>query len=155
MTMPRTMLDWQGQPRPASGPVRDGGGSIRCSDSRHSPDRRTATSFSLGPTLGERNSKMTDQHEEWQRRLRNDLPAGLSRRIFMASGAATAGVAAAPPPAAAESGPALAGASGAMPLEVESPMARWKLPQPLEFVNGATERFSFPNWQSSNADSVY
>jgi len=48
-----------------------------------------------------------------------------------------------------------AGAAGFKPLEVNSPMARWKNPQSLEFVTGATERFSFPNWQSGNDDSVY
>ena len=49
----------------------------------------------------------------------------------------------------------LAGASGFKPLEVNNPMARWKKPQSLEFVTGATERFSFQNWQSGNDDSVY
>jgi hypothetical protein len=34
-------------------------------------------------------------------------------------------------------------------------MARWKKPQSLEFVSEATKRFSFPNWQSGNDDSVY
>jgi hypothetical protein len=34
-------------------------------------------------------------------------------------------------------------------------MARWKKPQSLEFVSEATQRFSFPNWQSGNDDSVY
>lgn len=49
----------------------------------------------------------------------------------------------------------MSGASGAQPIEVNSPMARWKKPQSLEFVTGATERFSFPNWQSGNEDSIY
>ena len=31
------------------------------------------------------------------------------------------------------------------PLEVNSKMAKWKNRQPLEFVEGATKRFSFPN----------
>jgi len=48
-----------------------------------------------------------------------------------------------------------AGASGFKPLEVNSPMARWKSPQPLEFVEAATKRYSFPNWQSGNDDSIF
>jgi len=47
------------------------------------------------------------------------------------------------------------GASGLEPLEVNSPMAKWKKPQSLEFVTGATKRYSFRNWQSGNDDSVY
>jgi len=47
------------------------------------------------------------------------------------------------------------GSSGIQPLEVNSPMARWKEPQSLEFVTEATKRFSFPNWQSGNEDSIY
>jgi hypothetical protein len=42
-------------------------------------------------------------------------------------------------------GPNRAGAPGIQPLVVDSPMARWKEPQSLEFVTGATELFSFPN----------
>ena len=34
-------------------------------------------------------------------------------------------------------------------------MARCKEPQHLAFIQGATERFSFPNWQSGNDDSVF
>lgn len=41
------------------------------------------------------------------------------------------------------------------PLEVNSPMAKWKNSQPLDFVESATKRFSFPNWQSGNEDSIY
>ncbi len=48
-----------------------------------------------------------------------------------------------------------AGASGFQPLEVDSPMARWKEAQPLDFVEAVTGRFSFPNWQSGNDDSVF
>jgi hypothetical protein len=47
------------------------------------------------------------------------------------------------------------GAAGFEPLEVNSPMAKWKKPQSLDFVTGATERFSYRNWQSGNDDSVY
>ena len=47
------------------------------------------------------------------------------------------------------------GASGFQPLEVNSPMAKWKKPQSLEFVTAATRRYSFRNWQSGNDDSVY
>ena len=47
------------------------------------------------------------------------------------------------------------GAAGFEPLEVNSPMARWKKPQSLDFIAGANERFNFPNWQSGNDDSVY
>ena len=52
-------------------------------------------------------------------------------------------------------GPNRVGASGSKPLEVDSPMAKWKEPQPLEFVDAATQRFNFPNWQSGNEDSIY
>lgn len=48
-----------------------------------------------------------------------------------------------------------AGAAGFKPLEINSPMAKWKKPQSLDFVTGATERFSYRNWQSGNDDSVY
>ena len=48
-----------------------------------------------------------------------------------------------------------AGASGSKPLEVNSPMAKWKKPQSLEFVEAATKRYSFPNWQSGNEDSIF
>ncbi|MFC3615639.1 serine hydrolase domain-containing protein [Lutimaribacter marinistellae] len=34
-------------------------------------------------------------------------------------------------------------------------MARWKNPPPLGFVEAATSRFSFPNWQSGNDDSIF
>jgi CubicO group peptidase (beta-lactamase class C family) len=49
----------------------------------------------------------------------------------------------------------LAGASGSKPLEVNSPMAKWKKPQPLDFVEAATKRYTFPNWQSGNDDSIF
>ena len=39
----------------------------------------------------------------------------------------------------------LAGDSGFKPLEVNSPMAKWKKPQPLDFVEAATKRYNFPN----------
>ena len=52
-------------------------------------------------------------------------------------------------------GPVRAGASGFEPLEVDSPMARWKKPQSLEFIAKATKNYSFPNWQSGNEDSIY
>ena len=45
--------------------------------------------------------------------------------------------------------------SGFKPLEVDSPMARWKKPQSVEFVEKATKNYSFPNWQSGNDDSIY
>jgi len=41
------------------------------------------------------------------------------------------------------------------PIEVNSPMAKWKKPQSLEFVTEATKNYSFPNWQSGNDQSVY
>jgi len=47
------------------------------------------------------------------------------------------------------------GAPGFQPLEVNSPMAKWKKPLSVEFVRGANERYSFSNWQSGNDDSVY
>jgi CubicO group peptidase (beta-lactamase class C family) len=49
----------------------------------------------------------------------------------------------------------LAGGRSTKPIAVDSKMARWKKPQSLEFVSAATKRFSFPNWQSGNDDSVY
>jgi CubicO group peptidase (beta-lactamase class C family) len=90
----------------------------------------------------------------------SDRSVDVNRREFMARSAllgvaAAAGLAVAPQGAAARSGPVRTGASGFAPLEVNSPMARWKLPQPVEWVNGAHSRFSFPNWQSGNDDSVY
>ncbi|CAB9509742.1 Betalactamase [Seminavis robusta] len=41
------------------------------------------------------------------------------------------------------------------PIQVDSPMKKWKSPQPLAFVKAAASRWSFPNWQSGNDDSVY
>ena len=90
--------------------------------------------------------------------------AGMSRRKFIATSAllgvsaGVAGVDLRPRAALAKESTGklkLAGASGSKPLEVNSPMARWKKPQSLEFVTRATERFSFPNWQSGNDDSIY
>ena len=52
-------------------------------------------------------------------------------------------------------GPVRVGASGSEPLEVDSPMAKWKKPQSLEFIEKATKNYSFPNWQSGNEDSIY
>ncbi len=89
-------------------------------------------------------------------------PADMRRRRFVvhgaALGAAAGGLSLGIGPAtgfAATGEPTRAGAAGLQPLEVDSPMARWKKPQSLEFVTGATERFTFPNWQSGNEDSVY
>ena len=87
-----------------------------------------------------------------------------SRRTFMATSAliGAAGVAGAVglglnPTAVHAKGSRLknVGASGFQPLEVNSPMAKWKKPQSLEFVTAATRRYSFRNWQSGNDDSVY
>ncbi len=52
-------------------------------------------------------------------------------------------------------GPVRVGASGFEPLEVDSPMAKWKKPQPIEFIEQATRNYSFPNWQSGNEESIY
>lgn len=41
------------------------------------------------------------------------------------------------------------------PLHVDSVMKKWKVPPTLDFVSGAVKRWSFPNWQSGNDDSVY
>ena len=49
----------------------------------------------------------------------------------------------------------LLGGQGYKPLEVNSPMARWKKPQSLEYIEAATKRYTFPNWQSGNEDSVF
>ncbi|MGB5452734.1 MAG: serine hydrolase domain-containing protein [Sedimenticolaceae bacterium] len=90
-----------------------------------------------------------------------DKPANESRRAFMATsallGAAGAvGLGLNPTTVfAKDGGLKRSGASGFEPLEVNSPMARWKKPQPLEFVEAATKRYSFPNWQSGNDDSVF
>lgn len=40
-------------------------------------------------------------------------------------------------------------------LNLESRMSKWKQPQSLDFVYGASKRFSFVNWQSGNEDSIY
>jgi hypothetical protein len=40
-------------------------------------------------------------------------------------------------------------------LNMETRMSNWKQPQPLDFVYGATSRYSFVNWQTGNDDSVY
>ncbi len=34
-------------------------------------------------------------------------------------------------------------------------MSKWKQPQSLDFVYGATSRYSFVNWQTGNDDSIY
>ena len=77
---------------------------------------------------------------------------GKSVFIGVAAGAAMAPKGA---DAAASHSPVKAGDVGFQPLEVNSPMAKWKKPQSLEFVKGATKRYSFRNWQSGNDDSVY
>ncbi len=46
-------------------------------------------------------------------------------------------------------------ATGFQPLEVNSPMAKWKNPQPLDFVSQATKNYNFRNWQSGNDESIY
>jgi len=74
----------------------------------------------------------------------------------LGAAAGTAGLGLMPDAVNAQSrGPKRAGAPGFEPLSVDSPMARWKSPQPLDFVEGATSRYSFPNWQSGNDDSVF
>ena len=100
-------------------------------------------------------SRLTESHA-------SDSPTNISRRQFMVqsavlgAAAGTLGFGVSPATGFAATGePARAGASGIQPLEVDSPMARWKKPQSLEFVTGVTERFNFPNWQSGNDDSVY
>ncbi len=40
-------------------------------------------------------------------------------------------------------------------LNLESRMSKWKQPQPLDFVNNATQNYNFVNWQTGNDDSVY
>jgi hypothetical protein len=94
----------------------------------------------------------------------SDASADLNRREFVARSAllgAAAGAAGlglhsgAAMAQVGHGGPKLAGGRSTAPIEVESHMARWKKPQSLEFVSEATQRFSFPNWQSGNDDSVY
>ena len=85
----------------------------------------------------------------------------MSRRAFMGTSAllgCAAGLGLHPKAVLAKEGTGklkLAGASGFKPLEVNSPMAKWKKPQSLDFVTAATKRYSFRNWQSGNDDSVY
>ncbi len=40
-------------------------------------------------------------------------------------------------------------------LNLVTPMSKWKKPQSVDFVDAATKRYSFPNWQSGSEDSVY
>ena len=40
-------------------------------------------------------------------------------------------------------------------LNMETRMSKWKQPQSLDFVYGATSRYSFVNWQTGNDDSIY
>ena len=40
-------------------------------------------------------------------------------------------------------------------LHKETRMSKWKKPQALDFVYGATSRYSFVNWQTGNDDSIY
>jgi len=82
----------------------------------------------------------------------------IARSALVGVAAGVTGIGLDPQAARAEEGsgpPNRAGAAGFEPLEVDSPMAKWKKPQPLEFVQGATKRYSFRNWQSGNDDSVY
>ncbi len=51
--------------------------------------------------------------------------------------------------------PERAGASGFEPLEVDSPMAKWKQPQSEAFIDQARQDYSFPNWQSGSEQSIY
>ena len=81
-----------------------------------------------------------------------DDPKGVSRRSFMARGVAVGAAASAAglglhsqPAAAKTSGPVRVGASGFEPLEVDSPMARWKKPQSAEIIEKATKNYSFTN----------
>jgi CubicO group peptidase (beta-lactamase class C family) len=94
----------------------------------------------------------------------SDRSGAMNRREFMARSAiigvaaGVAGLGLHPEAARAEAGRGtlqLAGGRSTKPIEVDSKMARWKKPQSLEFVSEATKRFTFPNWQSGNDDSVY
>jgi len=40
-------------------------------------------------------------------------------------------------------------------LNMKTRMSKWKQPQSLDFVYGATSRYSFVNWQTGNDDSIY
>ena len=40
-------------------------------------------------------------------------------------------------------------------LNLVTPMSKWKKPQSVDFVDAATKRYSFPNWQSGSEDSIY
>lgn len=87
---------------------------------------------------------------------------GINRRQFMARSAllgtsvGTVAFGMNPMVAFAESGKLTrSGAAGFKPLDVDSPMAKWKKPLPLDFVTAANRRFSYRNWQSGNDDSVY
>ena len=84
-----------------------------------------------------------------------DACTRLSRRRFLGASALLGIGFAGLGPRIASAAPTRTGASGFQSLEVNSPMAKWKKPQSLDFVRGATERYSFRNWQSGNDDSVY
>ncbi|SFH64496.1 serine hydrolase domain-containing protein [Albimonas pacifica] len=89
---------------------------------------------------------------------------GVDRRKFIAAGASlgtAAGIAALglDPEAAMAAGgatmPRIVGAPAIEPLVLDGPMAKWKQPLSLDFVQGANARYSFANWQSGSDDSVY
>jgi hypothetical protein len=97
------------------------------------------------------------QHSENGDAARSGL--GIDRRAFLGGSAALGAAAFAFRPTQAlaaegSSGPVMSGASSFEPLQINSPMARWKSPQPLDFVEAAPQRYSFPNWQSGTDDSV-
>ena len=90
---------------------------------------------------------------------KESLTINQSRREFLAGAAVTGAAAGAGAlglmPQLAGADPISTGASGFEPLEVNNPMARWKKPQPITFVEQATKNYSFPNWQSGNDESIY
>jgi CubicO group peptidase (beta-lactamase class C family) len=110
------------------------------------------------------NAQRPDSQKSGERGDGSEPPVDLKRRDFLSRGAAL-GVVAGAAGLGLHSGSALAAVGGGTrklaggrstkPIEVNSKMARWKRPQSLEFVGEATKRFTFPNWQSGNDDSVY
>jgi hypothetical protein len=83
------------------------------------------------------------EHERMNRQKKPSNALDVRRRDVLVGAAVTgtaAGVGALGlAPRAALAAPTLAGASGFEPLEVNSPMARWKKPQSIEFVEKATK----------------
>jgi len=90
---------------------------------------------------------------------------GIGRRNFISgTGLATAALACGLVPKTgtvlAQAGAESASAGSNKPVitgitSITDPISKAKKPLPLDFIKGARERFSFPNWQAGGDDSVY